>query len=154
MKNALGAESYNTEEEFFRRIINTAREFSSAPIDMAIPEFLSFVSLVNHQDSLEKIDAVSLLTFHAAKGLEFDKVIILGMEDEQMPSFFAYRSDDQDDRPVSKKLEEQKRLLYVGITRGKSEVVFTVVQNRNGRRQKSSPFLDEIRDKIHIQTIS
>lgn len=153
MKNALGADAYNTEEEFFRKIITTAREFSTQPIDLAIPEFLSFVSLVNHQDSLEKIDAISLLTFHAAKGLEFDKVIILGLEDEQMPNFFAYRTDEQDDRPVAQKLEEQKRLLYVGITRGKSEVIFTVVQNRNGRRQKSSPFLDEIRDKVNIQTI-
>ena len=153
MKNALGADVYNTEEEFFRRIMTTAREFSAQPVDLAIPEFLSFVSLVNHQDSLEKIDAVSLLTFHAAKGLEFDKVIILGMEDEQMPNFFAYRNDDQDDRPVAQKLEEQKRLLYVGITRGKSEVIFTVVQNRNGRRQKSSPFFDEIRDKVDIEIL-
>jgi len=154
LKNVLSSDTYNSEEEFFHKILNTAREFSLAPVDLAIPEFLSFVSLVNHQDSLEKIDAVSLLTFHAAKGLEFDKVIILGMEDEQMPSFFAYRSDDQDDRPVSKKLEEQKRLLYVGITRGKSEVIFTIVQNRNGRRQKSSPFLDDIRANIQVQTLS
>jgi len=153
-KNALGSAAYNTDEDFFRRILNTAREFGKQPLDTAIPEFLSYISLVNPQDSLEKIDAVSLLTFHAAKGLEFDKVIILGLEDEQMPSFFAYRTDEQDDRPVSKKLEEQKRLLYVGITRGRSEVIFTVVKNRNGRRQKSSPFLEEIRHLIKVQTIA
>jgi len=145
---------YNTDEDFFRRVMQTAAEFSSLKVDLAVPEFLSYVSLVNPQDSLDKIDAVSLLTFHAAKGLEFDKVIILGMEDEQMPSFFAYRNDDQDDRSVSKKIEEQKRLLYVGITRGKNEVIFTIVENRNGRKHKSSPFLEQIRSTIEVETAS
>jgi len=54
---------------------------------------------------------------------------------------------------VHKKIEEQKRLLYVGITRSKSEVVFTAVKNRNGRKQQSSPFLDEIKDKIQITEV-
>jgi DNA helicase-2/ATP-dependent DNA helicase PcrA len=69
-----------------------------------------------------------------------------------MPSFFAYKTDDNDDRPVDKKIEEQKRLLYVGITRAKDEIVFTVVKNRFGRLQKSSPFIDEIKDAIDIKT--
>ncbi len=146
--------AYNTDEDFFRRVMQTASEFSRSQVDLAIPEFLSYVSLINPQDSLDKIDAVSLLTFHAAKGLEFDKVIILGMEDEQMPSFFAYRNDDQDDRTISKKIEEQKRLLYVGITRGKNEIIFTIVKNRNGRKQKSSPFLEQIRSTIDIESLS
>jgi len=145
---------YSTDEDFYRRVMQTAAEFSRLQVDLAVPEFLSYVSLVNPQDSLDKIDAVSLLTFHAAKGLEFDKVIILGMEDEQMPSFFAYRNDDQDDRSVSKKIEEQKRLLYVGITRGKNEILFTIVENRSGRKHKSSPFLEQIRSTIEIESPS
>ena len=74
----------------------------------------------------------------------------MGLEDGNMPSFFASKSDENDDRPVHKKIEEQKRLLYVGITRSKSEVIFTVVKNRSGRRQHSSPFLEEIKDRIEI----
>jgi superfamily I DNA/RNA helicase len=66
------------------------------------------------------------------------------MEDESMPSFFAYKEDDYDDRTVIKKMEEQKRLLYVGLTRAKEEIIFTAVKNRFGRDQRSSPFLREI----------
>jgi len=107
---------------------------------------------MNTQDNLEPINAVSFLTLYAAKGLEFEKVIICGMEDRNIPSGHTYRDDDEDDRPFHKKLAEQKRLLYVGMTRGKSEVIFTLVRNRNGRRQKSSPFLEEIRSLVEIKT--
>jgi len=146
-----GSDLYNKEQDFYNRIIKTAEEFNPLPVDQAIADFLSFVSLMNAQDNLEQVEAVSLLTFHAAKGLEFDCVIITGMEDDQMPSFFAYKRDDDDDRPVAQKIEEQKRLLYVGITRGKNEVIFTVVKNRFGRQQKSSPFLEEIKSLIKIK---
>lgn len=148
---APGATVYDSYEQFYNKILETSREFNDKPVEEAIAEFLSFLALMGTQDNLEKINAVSLLTFHAAKGLEFDRVIITGMEDENMPSFFAYKSDDDDDRPVSQKLEEQKRLLYVGMTRGKREVIFSIVKNRAGRQQKSSPFLDEIRHKIEIR---
>ena len=120
-------------------------------IDLAIAEFLSYLSLINPQDCLENVDAVSLLTYHSAKGLEFDRVILIGVEDEQMPSFFAYKTDNDDDRSINEKLEEQKRLFYVGITRAKSEVIMTVVKNRFGRRQKSSPFLEDIKSDINIK---
>ncbi len=144
---------YNIEDEYYRHILETAEEFNRLPVDDAIAEFLSYISLINPQDQLTDIDAVSLLTFHSAKGLEFEKVILMGLEDENMPSFFAYKTDDNDDRPVAKKIEEQKRLLYVGITRAKEEVIFTIVKNRFGRLQKSSPFIDEIKDGIDINDI-
>ncbi len=145
---------YNIEDEYYRHIMETADEFNRLPVDNAIAEFLSYISLINPQDQLTDIDAVSLLTFHSAKGLEFKKVILMGLEDENMPSFFAYKTDDNDDRPVAKKIEEQKRLLYVGITRAKEEVIFTIVKNRFGRLQKSSPFIDEIKDGIDINDIA
>jgi len=152
-RQSVRTDTFNTEEDFFQRVLATAFEFGHLPVDQTIAEYLSYIALINPQDSLNKIDAVSLLTFHAAKGLEFEKVIIMGMEDGNMPSYFAKKPDDQDDRPVHKKIEEQKRLLYVGITRSKSEVVFTAVKNRNGRKQQSSPFLDEIKDKIQITEV-
>jgi len=145
--------NYDTNDEFFKQIMENAAEFKKLSIDRAISDFLSFVSLVNPQDSLTGVDAVSLLTFYAAKGLEFDRVIIMGMEDESMPSFFSYRNDEDDDRPVTLKIEEQKRLLYVGLTRAMSEVVLTAVKNRFGKKQKSSPFLDEIKTKVEISKV-
>ncbi len=141
---------YNTDEDFSRQVLRSAKSYEHLEVDEAIAEFLSYIALLNPQDALEAVDAVSLLTFHAAKGLEFEHVIILGMEDDYMPNFFAYKNDAEDERSVVKKIEEQKRLLYVGMTRAKKEVIFTLVRNREGRRQKSSPFLDEIRQRLQI----
>ena len=150
-KIAQNIDEYDTMDDFFKRILETAEEFNKMEIDLAIAEFLSYLSLINPQDCLENVDAVSLLTYHSAKGLEFDRVILIGVEDEQMPSFFAYKTDNDDDRSINEKLEEQKRLFYVGITRAKSEVIMTVVKNRFGRRQKSSPFLEDIKSDINIK---
>jgi DNA helicase-2/ATP-dependent DNA helicase PcrA len=94
---------------------------------------------------LENINALSLLTYHSAKGLEFDKVILMGMENKNMPGFHALRSDEDDDRPVPKKLEEQRRLFYVGMTRAKTELVLTAVKNRGGWEHESSPFLRDLK---------
>jgi DNA polymerase III epsilon subunit family exonuclease len=135
---------YDNSDDFRNKILAIAREFNSLPIDQAIAEFLSTIMLINPQDKLAHADAVSLLTFHSAKGLEFQKVIIVGMEDDNMPNFFAYKNDDYDDRSLQKKMDEQKRLLYVGLTRAKDEIILSAVKNRFGRQQKSSPFLREI----------
>ncbi|MGD9898770.1 MAG: UvrD-helicase domain-containing protein [Calditrichaceae bacterium] len=143
-----GITSYDMKDDVFKRMLEMADQFKHLPVEQAIAEFLSFILLINPQDGLGSIDAVSLLTYHAAKGLEFDHVIIMGLEDDTMPSFFAYKKDDQDDRPVAKKLEEQKRLLYVGITRARKEVILTAVKNRFGKMQKSSPFLKEMTDLV------
>ncbi|MBD3224437.1 MAG: AAA family ATPase [Caldithrix sp.] len=143
--------TYGTNDYFLKQLFETAKNFDEMFIDDAIAGFLSYLSLINPQDALGGIDAVSLLTYHAAKGLEFERVIIVGLEDEHMPSFFAYKKDDsEDDRSVTLKIEEQKRLLYVGITRAKREVAFTLVKNRDGRRRKSSPFLSDIKEYVHI----
>ena len=135
---------YDGSDDFRNKTLAIAREFNSLSVDQAIAEFLSTIMLINPQDKIDNADAVSLLTFHSAKGLEFQKVIIMGMEDENMPNFFAYKDDDYDDRSLQKKMDEQKRLLYVGLTRAKDEIIMTAVKNRFGRQQKSSPFLREI----------
>jgi len=91
-RQSVRTDTFNTEEDFFQRVLATAFEFGHLPVDQTIAEYLSYIALINPQDSLNKIDAVSLLTFHAAKGLEFEKVIIMGMEDGNMPSYFAKNS--------------------------------------------------------------
>jgi len=101
---------------------------------------------------LENINAISLLTFHAAKGLEFDKVILMGMEKNNMPGFHALREDLDDDRPVLKKIEEQRRLFYVGMTRAKTELLLTAVKNRGGWEHESSPFLKDLKIPSEINS--
>ncbi len=154
MAQNISMDAYQSEQEFINRLLFMAKEFKDLPIDQAISEFLSYISLMSNQDNLETVNAVSLLTLHAAKGLEFEKVIISGMEDRNIPSGFTYAENDEDDRPLEKKMDEQKRLLYVGMTRGKSEVIFTLVRNRFGRAHKSSPFLEAIKDRIKIKAFT
>ncbi len=135
---------FNSGDDFKNRILEMAKSFDHLEANEAIAEFLSVITLLNPQDRLKPVEAVSLLTIHAAKGLEFRKVIIIGLEDDNMPSWFTYKTDDDDERSVAQKMDEQKRVLYVAITRAKEEVLLTAVKHRSGRSHKSSPFLREI----------
>jgi DNA polymerase III epsilon subunit family exonuclease len=136
--------SYESNEHMIEKIKKLAAQYESVPFEEAVSSFLSYLSLNSAQDQLENINAVSLLTFHAAKGLEFDKVILMGMENKNMPGFHALQEDADDDRSVTKKIEEQRRLFYVGMTRAKSELVMTAVKNRGGWEHESSPFLKDL----------
>jgi DNA polymerase III epsilon subunit family exonuclease len=137
--------SFQEYEQLMLKIKNMTSLFNFLPIDQAIENFLSYIALSSAQDDLEEINAVSLLTYYAAKGLEFDKVFLLGMENEHLPNFFALHKSSDDDRSVSQKMEEQKRLFYVGLTRAKTEVILTVVKNRGGWQRESSPFLKALK---------
>ena len=137
--------SYNQDENVLYKLKLLANDFNHLQIDEAIANLVNYLNLRSGgQENLEDINAVSLLTFHAAKGLEFDKVILMGLEKNSIPGFHALREDAEDERSVSKKIEEQRRLLYVGITRGKSEVILTAVKNRGGWENESSPFLKDL----------
>jgi DNA helicase-2/ATP-dependent DNA helicase PcrA len=139
--------SYQNNEHLLEKIKQLAIEYDGMDFEEATAKFLSQLSLNTSQDQLEKINALSLLTYHSAKGLEFEKVILMGMENKNMPGFHALRTDADDDRPVPKKLEEQRRLFYVGMTRAKTELVLTAVKNRGGWEHESSPFLKDIKVK-------
>jgi DNA helicase-2/ATP-dependent DNA helicase PcrA len=90
-----------------RTVANDYRHL--APED-SLSSFLEGVALVSDVDSYdEKVDAVTLITLHAAKGLEFPVVFIVGMEEGLLPHRKSYDDPDQ--------MEEERRLCYVGITR-------------------------------------
>ncbi len=109
---------------------------------VSLADFLMEVSLLTDQDSdrEEDTDKVTLMTVHAAKGLEFDHVIIAGMEENLFPSSMAMDS--------VRAIEEERRLFYVAITRAKRHCIITCAKSRfrNGQHQISSPshFLDDI----------
>ena len=110
--------------------------------------FLEEVALVADIDSLEEgSDYVVLMTLHSAKGLEFPKVYLAGMEDGLFPSYMsiAYDSSSED-------LEEERRLAYVGITRAKEELTITCARQRmiRGETQynKVSRFVREIPSEL------
>ena len=105
--------------------------------------FLEEVALVADVDSMEDSEnRVVLMTLHSAKGLEFPRVYLAGMEDGLFPGMMSINSDDPDE------LEEERRLCYVGITRAQKELILTCARQRmvNGetRFQKPSRFVGEI----------
>lgn len=142
---------YQNNEHLLEKIKQLAAQYDEVDIEEAIANFLTQLSLNTSQDQLETINAISLLTYHSSKGLEFEKVILMGMENKNMPGFHALRTDSDDDRPVPKKLEEQRRLFYVGMTRAKTELILTAVKNRGGWEHESSPFLKDIKIKRNIE---
>lgn len=87
--------------------------------------FLEEVALIANIDSLQEDDSyVTLMTVHSAKGLEFPKVYICGMEDGLFPSYMTITSDDKDD------MEEERRLCYVAITRAMDELTISCAKQR------------------------
>ncbi|MGB7336314.1 MAG: UvrD-helicase domain-containing protein [Salaquimonas sp.] len=107
-----------------------------------LPGFLEHVSLVMDKDKNEDLDAVSIMTLHSAKGLEFDNVFLPGWEEGLFPH---QRSLDEGGRSG---LEEERRLAYVGITRARDRCYLYFASNRriHGLWQNSIPsrFIDEL----------
>lgn len=90
---------------------------------------LTLMDLLERQADENQEDAVSLMTLHAAKGLEFPHVTIIGMEEEILP----HRTSIEEDS-----IEEERRLAYVGITRAQRSLVFTMANTRKRYGEKVS----------------
>ena len=119
------------------------KELSRAMEDFdTLGSFLEHISLVMDRDSAEASDAVTIMTLHSAKGLEFNTVFLTGWEEGTFPS---QRTMDESGRAG---LEEERRLAYVGITRGRQRVRISAAQNRriHGLWQSATPsrFVDEL----------
>ncbi len=112
--------------------------------------FLEHVSLVMDADTNDDVDRVSLMTLHAAKGLEFDTVFLPGWEEGLFPH---QRSLDESGQAG---LEEERRLAYVGITRAKRRACISFTQNRriHALWQSAIPsrFVDELPEE-HVEVV-
>jgi len=123
-------------------LITAAVEFDRChPDDGSLELFLEQVSLVADTDDLEETsDRVTLMTLHAAKGLEFPCVYIIGVEDDLLPHA---RSKDRESS-----FEEERRLLFVGVTRAQQHLQLSYCQRRVFRGDLRpvipSPFLTEL----------
>ncbi|KZK94762.1 DNA helicase II [Pseudovibrio sp. Ad14] len=119
-----------------KELIRSMEEFES------MAGFLEHISLVMDKDSDAEEDAVSIMTLHSAKGLEFDSVFLPGWEEGVFPNQRAL------DETGQAGLEEERRLAYVGLTRGRKRVKVWFTSNRriHGSWQSCIPsrFLDEL----------
>ncbi len=106
--------------------------------------FLDHVALVSDTDALKSKPGVSLMTLHSAKGLEFPAVVVAGLEENVLPHFNAQDLPDN--------LEEERRLLYVGMTRAEQRLFLTTCRRRRiaGQYQDQDPsrFLSEIPERL------
>ncbi len=107
---------------------------------MLLPDYLAEISLLTDQDEVDEGDKVNLMTVHAAKGLEFKNVFVSGLEDGVFPSIHDLESE--------RELEEERRLLYVAITRAGDHCVLSYAKSRfrNGQTEYSRPsrFLNDL----------
>jgi len=133
LKAALVAEKNLDAEENVEELINSAVQFDSENEDNDLAGYLRQVALVSDSDAYDsKAGAVSLMTLHAAKGLEFPAVNIIGIEDGLIPHT---RSDGPDG------IEEERRLLFVGITRAQNFLALSCAYSRtvHGSSKSSRP---------------
>ena len=134
--------------ENVQELLSAITEFSEQNAEATLENFLQDVTLVSDVDRWEdKFNAVTLMTLHSAKGLEFPVVFIAGLEEGLLPFYSS--------EPDRKTLEEERRLLYVGLTRAK-KILFLCharIRFRFGEISYQSPsrFIDEI-DSSLIET--
>ena len=119
IKEAIGMDTEENETKCANvdEFLNSVRNFAELNEGAGIDEFLQSITLMRDIDSLNEEDNfVSLMTVHAAKGLEFNNVFIIGLNDGLFPLSRAINSADPNE------LEEERRLMYVAITRAKKRL--------------------------------
>ena len=131
--------------ENLKELINGLEEFEN------LGGFLEHISLVMEVGSRDSGDMVTLMTLHAAKGLEFDSVFLPGWEEGVFPN---QRTMDEGGTPA---LEEERRLAYVGLTRARERATITFAANRRIYNQWQSlipsRFVDELpRDFVEVES--
>lgn len=124
-----------------QELVNVAEEFVPEEEDNVLGEFLQQVALVSDLDSMEdEFNSVTLMTLHSAKGLEFPTVFIAGLDEGIFPS--------QRTLQVPSEVEEERRLMYVGITRAQEKLYLVSAKRRQTwgeyRYYNPSRFIDEI----------
>jgi DNA helicase II / ATP-dependent DNA helicase PcrA len=119
-----------------------AMEYSTRTMD----EFLENIALVADQDTITDTNAPTLLTLHAAKGLEFGAVFIVGLDDGIIPHSRSFDEPEQ--------MEEERRLFYVGITRARDKLYLLRAIQRGGRGMAEetypSRFMDDIPEDLLV----
>jgi DNA helicase-2/ATP-dependent DNA helicase PcrA len=131
--------------ENLRELTALASRYDAESVPAGLESFLENIALMSEQDNLkEERDAVRLMTVHAAKGLEFPVVFIVGLEEGLFP--YARQDDTANDR------EEERRLMYVALTRAKRKVYLSYASYRTifGSKNATEPsqFLRDIPDHV------
>ena len=160
LEGLLEATSYReyvekSDEKDFRTRLEVVDEFASACTQFdekgsgGLREFLQELSLASDTDGFEPgAPAAALITCHSAKGLEFDHVFLIGLEEGFLPHAIALDSDED--------IEEERRLCYVAMTRARKTLTLSAAESRlvYGERKDRviSRFVDEISQGLLVRT--
>ncbi len=116
---------------------------TEGPEQAGLPDYIASISLLTDQDEERSGDSVVLMTIHSAKGLEFDAVFIVGVEENLLPSEMSLRSQN-----AAQEIEEERRLMYVALTRAKlyCNISYAGQRQINGKFVQTFPsrFLHDI----------
>ncbi|HFC10879.1 MAG TPA: ATP-dependent DNA helicase PcrA [Candidatus Kaiserbacteria bacterium] len=144
---ANGTEEERERLENIRELATLASRYDATPGKDGISAFLADASLASDQDELDRkngTSGVTLMTVHAAKGLEFDTVFVTGMEEGLFPHEGMGGGENRDE-------EEERRLFYVAVTRAKRRLILTLAYVRRiygtDYQQDPSSFISDIDEK-------
>ena len=124
---------------------NTAEQFDKDNVKPTLADYLNSITLSSDVDDINTDDAVTIATIHAVKGLEYKCVFVAGLDEKILPIARSYGddSDDIDDGEI----EEERRLMYVAITRAKERLYLTRAMSRymygSRKYMKQSRFIKE-----------
>jgi len=141
-------EAAETRIENVRELVGLVEEFEETSDEPSLALLFDRIALQTSVDTMDtKEDRVTLMTAHSAKGLEFDGVIVAGVEDGLFPYRF-FGSYDLPPAQVRKEMEEECRLLYVAMTRARERLLLTAARSRrlydgSGSYRSESPFIIE-----------
>ena len=128
------AKAKGIEDYILKFLLNIAQKYPKKE------DFIHNVSLLRESDALDKrADRISLMTLHCSKGLEFNCVFIAGLEEGTLPLFRAKTKEE---------IEEERRLLYVGMTRAKQRLFLTRAEKRRHMGKLETPAQSHFLDKI------
>ena len=132
-----------TRAENVQELVNTMAKFSEENEGATLSEFLEEVSLMTDIDNYDPdADSVVMMTIHSAKGLEFNRVFLVGMEEGIFPGIMSIGDE--------REIQEERRLAYVGVTRAKKKLFLTNCVKRmmygKTQRHTTSRFVKEIPD--------
>ena len=135
--------------ENLQEVLGSMVEFEREAQEPTLSAFLELVTLQTDADRSKSDDAITLMTVHAAKGLEFPAVMVAGLEEETFPHRGVSPEDDPED------LEEERRLAYVAFTRAKQRLFLSYAKTRRVygemRDRRPSRFLSEMpREELEV----
>ncbi len=136
------------EDDFRQRMSNIgelrtlAAQYQNKDSERTVADFVRDIVLFSDQDDIEDDDAVKLMTVHAAKGLEFPVVFVVGMEENMLPHIRAIQDGEQ------RAIEEERRICYVAVSRAEERLFLSYARNRmifgTLCQMQPSRFLDEM----------